>query len=932
MSDRSPRRKENNSPSHPSSLIPHPSSLLNGGIGCLISGLVCLTWMPANAQLIPDNTLGNEPSIVTPDIDINGLPSDQIDGGALREANLFHSFSEFNVGEGRGVYFSNPASVERILTRVTGSNVSQILGTLGVLGNADLFLINPNGITLGPDARLALNGSFIASTANSITFSNGWEFSATNPEAPPLLTVSVPLGLQYITNSGSIVNQSQADDVGLQVQPGRTLALVGGDISLAGGYLTAPEGRIELGSVGNNALVTLNPTAVGWELGYEGVSDFRDISLSQAAFVDTSGEGGGDIQLQGRRVTLTEDAQISSITLGSQPGGTLSVTASESVELSGDLTSLSVATEGSGQGGDLIVVTGRLIARDGGFLLADTEGEGQGGDLTVKASESVELIGVTSDGQFSSGLFAQPFETATGNGGNLTVETGRLIIRDGALIAANTLGDGKAGNITVRASESVELIGVGLNPDLASGIAAGADFGAAGDGGNLTIDTKRLVVQGGSQIQTSIDGAGNAGLLTINASESVQLSGAAPNADLQFGSSGLFASAEEGATGNPGGLIINTGQLIVEDGARISADNFGSGGSDMGENSTIGNLTINVGELTIRNGGTVRAGSFGEGPGGILVVNAVDTVEVTGTGTLGGEAIASSLFTQAQGNGNAGDLTINTGQLRVTNQGNITVGSTSDEGDAGTLTINARSVYLDNQGRLSADNKAGLGNINLNIENSLLLRHNSLISTNSQGNEPGGNITINANNLVALENSDITANAVNSEGGKVTVNLRGGIFGTEFRPQLTPESDITATSDLGAEFNGVVQINTPEVDPSSGLVALAGDLVDVESLVAKDLCAPDVAGSSFVVTGRGGLPPNPNDPLTNEVVAVEWLKPDGTTDLVTDVKDGGGGDRRVIRQAQGWRVAPDGTILLTAEAPRATPYDSGFTHPSCQAN
>jgi filamentous hemagglutinin family protein len=115
----------------------------------------------ANAQITPDNTLGAESSVVTSNVEIQGLPSDaqgqelkvlRIDGGAIRGINLFHSFQEFNIGEGGGVYFSNPQGIENILSRVTGTNHSEILGRLGVLGNANLFLINPNGIIFGAHA------------------------------------------------------------------------------------------------------------------------------------------------------------------------------------------------------------------------------------------------------------------------------------------------------------------------------------------------------------------------------------------------------------------------------------------------------------------------------------------------------------------------------------------------------------------------------------------------------------------------------------------------------------------------------------------------------------------------------------------------------------------------------------------------------------
>ena len=176
----------------------------------------------AKAQIVPDGTLGAESSVAVPD-NFNGIPIDQINGGAIRGANLFHSFSEFNVGEGNGAYFTNPEGIRNILGRVTGGNASNILGTLGVLGNANLFLINPNGIVFGPNARLDVGGSFLASTAESLVFDNGFDFSATNPQAPPLLTVNIPVGLRVRESSGSIANQSVS---GLQMQPGNTLCRI----------------------------------------------------------------------------------------------------------------------------------------------------------------------------------------------------------------------------------------------------------------------------------------------------------------------------------------------------------------------------------------------------------------------------------------------------------------------------------------------------------------------------------------------------------------------------------------------------------------------------------------------------------------------------------------------------------------------------------
>jgi filamentous hemagglutinin family protein len=141
------------------------------------------------AQVTPDNTLGAENSAVTTTT-VNGIPSDLINGGATRGQNLFHSFLNFSVLSGRGAYFSNPAGIANILSRITGSNPSNIDGTLGVLGNANLFLLNPNGIVFGPNARLDVRGSFLATTASGVQFGDQGSFNAINSTAPGVLTVN----------------------------------------------------------------------------------------------------------------------------------------------------------------------------------------------------------------------------------------------------------------------------------------------------------------------------------------------------------------------------------------------------------------------------------------------------------------------------------------------------------------------------------------------------------------------------------------------------------------------------------------------------------------------------------------------------------------------------------------------------------------------
>jgi hypothetical protein len=191
---------------------------------------------------------------------------------------------------------------------------------------------------------------------------------------------------------------------------------------------------------------------------------------------------------------------------------------------------------------------------------------------------------------------------------------------------------------------------------LASAIAAEVASEAvddAGDAGTLILESKQLIVERGAQISTAARNRGNGGDLTINVSDSIVLNGGSPLATatpLDRNRSGIFVSAEDGATGNVGNLNLKTRLLTVENGARISADNIGIGQR--------GNATLNVSQLVIRNGGEVRADSFAEGSGGTLTVNATESVDVIGTGTIGSTSVVSTLSTGATASGRAGNLTI----------------------------------------------------------------------------------------------------------------------------------------------------------------------------------------------------------------------------------------------------------------------------------
>ena len=848
--------------------------------------LFCFLASPSTtAQIVPDATLPVNSSI-TPQNNIT-----TITGGTTAGGNLFHSFEQFSVPTGGEAFFDNAPDIQNIVSRVTGSSVSNIDGLIRANGTANLFLLNPNGIIFGPKASLNIGGSFLASTASSLNFADGTQFNAPAPPTTPLLTVSVPLGLQFGSNPGVIRVQGtghsltlsspifspfkSSSSTGLQVNPGKTLAFLGGDVALEGGTLKAAGGRIELGSVTGPSLVSLTSIDKGWTLNYEGVSTFGDMHFKQRAAVDASGVGSGSIQVQGAHVTLT----------------------------------------------------------DGSVILIQNQGSQTGGSLSLKASESLEVNGASSDGMIPTSLINETVRG--GNGGDIGITTKKLIVQGGAGISTRTYSTAKGGDLTVNAPESIQVIGFSPVASSVFSLIATGTF-SSGSAGDITVNTKRLTARTGGNVGSITLGKGSGGNLTANATD-VELNGVAPTSM----PSALFAST--GNTGNAGGL------------------------------------TVNASRVTIKNGAVISSSTAAPGNSGSITINASDFVEVSGSASIppmntssivSAAIIQTSFLQQAFGlpsipSGTSGDVTINTRQLTVTDRGQVDVRN-EGPGNAGTLRVNAPSIFLGNFGRLVAATTSGKGgDIILKAQN-LQSRHNGLITATAVGSGDGGNVTINTKILVSLEDSNITAKTVQGRGGNLTIDtdalvglknsdisanaLQGQGGNIQITTQalfLSPDSQITASSDLG--IDGRVEINTPDIDLSSGLTTLPTQPVDVTGLIAQG--CPGSRGnvgtgvSEFIVTGRGGLPPyQPGEPLTTETITVnrDSLEREPlTTETITvngDSLEAGAENRSAevisnpsrstpseLVEAQGWVFNDKGEIVLTAYPTNATPYSSSST-------
>jgi filamentous hemagglutinin family protein len=460
----------------------------------------------AIGQIVPDDTLGAERSQVN-------AAGDRIEGGAQRGQNLFHSFREFNVGTGQRVYFANPATVRNIFSRVTGTNLSNIDGVLGVDGSANLFLMNPNGIVFGQNARLDVGSSFVGTTANAIGFGDrGW-FSATSPEnVSPLLTVQPSAFLfNQIATGNILVNSKTA--TGLRVSNGQNLLLLGDNVNVDGSQLNAYGGRVEIGAIAGAGAIGLNTDN---SFSFPANTPRGNVSFINGSQVDVTLDKGGNIGVTAANIdvlggsTLLAGISTGLGTAGSQAGN-LTLNALENIQLGqASLLGNDVAPDAIGNGGVLTITAGSLSIAGGSQLSARTLGQGNAGRIVIQARDRVSLEGIGADRNFPSAALSTVEQGGVGKGGNIEITTDSLSLSHGAQLASGIRGQGNAGSIVIHARDRVSLEGN-------SAISGTIEKGGVGQGGTVEITTGSLSLTNGAQLPSVVRGQGNAGDIVMHA-------------------------------------------------------------------------------------------------------------------------------------------------------------------------------------------------------------------------------------------------------------------------------------------------------------------------------------------------------------------------------------------------------------------------------
>ena len=841
-------------------------------------GVLCASGKTLLAQVTSDNTVNTQ-------VNQNGSVA-EITGGQTRGGNLFHSFQDFSIPVGNEAAFNNTNDVINIFSRVTGGNISNIDGAIRANGNANLFLINPAGIIFGEGASLDIGGSFLGSTASSILFEDG-EFSATDSDSPPLLTINVPIGLNLGDDPGTIVNRSTVEDsearpVGLEVLAGNNLSFVGGNIRFDGGNATAPGGRIELGGLATAGFISIDEEG---SINFSENAPKADIFLSNNAEVDVRSTGGGNIIVNAGNLELRENSLLrAGITADSAfndaRAGDITIDATDNLIIDRSSIINDVNQDGTGNSGNIKITTGSLKGTNGGNVDASTSGRGNAGLVNITAAEDISFDGTSSEGDRSE-VTSRVKEDGEGDARGVVISTTDLTLTNGGRIDTSTSGKGNGGLVNITATGDISFDGANSEGNR-SEVTSRVNEDGEGNSGDVTISTTNLIFTNGGRINAATKGRGNAGLVNIIATGDISFDGATLEGDR----SEVTSRVDSDGQGNAKGVNISTTNLTLTNGGRIDASTSGQGNAGFVNIIATGNMTFN------------------------------------GT-TLEGDRSGVTSRVNKDGQGNVGDIAISTTNLNLANGGRVDTASTRETGDGGSINITAtEDIILFNNSPISAQSSGQNDGGNINIDARFIIAFPKSARDAPFDTETGEEVNFAVDSLSQFSN-DILASAEQGQGGNIFINAKS-LFGIEERPLNNSTNDINASSEFS--LDGIVEINTPDINLQRELEQSEINFLTAEQAIANSCLARSSGQASFTVGGNGGVPKNPSSNYSDTNFSLTGVASlptaiEQSSSIQTNIKQ----DNQSMIPAEKMVETEDGRILLVAASQKV---ESFFCQPN----
>jgi filamentous hemagglutinin family protein len=823
-------------------------------VGCLFFFCVCFFLLKpsvASSGISTDGTIGPAANLSGPDYQITH------ELGSLSGKNLFHSFDTFSIANGESATFTGPDEIANVISRVTGGAVSSIDGLLrSEVGTADFYFINPAGVVFGENAQVDVPAAFHVSTADELRFEDGAVFSAADPVVSSL-TVAQPESFGFLSPQPEAISINGAS---MEFTPESRVSLSAGSLEITssplGNYseIYTPGGEISLTATGNQ---TGSVSFVGQsETTWSG-----NINIENGYIVTKTGEdGSGVISIQ---------------------GGDVGITTSEICEYN--------FGEYDSEGG--IWITAENLDVSGSFIVGAVYGDGNGGTVQFDIKENIALSNGTYIGNYT--------QFGDGETGDLLIESGSLTLNNAFICTESYLSDngkdGKAGSVTIRADESLEMMN---ESEIYSSTYSGASTG------DIKIKTGSLVMDDSKiETKTEFTDTGDAGQISVKAEDSIEMTGqsyivSSTGAGADAGDIGLTAgtlfmdqsyvynSTDENSTGNAGSVDIEVaGRTTVDNGGEIRSSSRGYGNS--------GNIQLNAEELFIYGNSGIKATSYGYGNAGNIGIHA-ENILLNGRSN---SDLPASISTIAGGEtGDAGHITITAeNSLQVLNGADISV-STVSQGNAGNVLITANSLLLASDSEQSASiksesvdaNSGDAGNIILEINGLLEILDGGSISsmtgsssnagqmlisadqinmagtgyisgsTFGQGN--AGTIGLDVTGLLSMEKNSGITNYVTESGNGGSISVTAGqirIGEAEITSYASEGStgdagEIAITSYQSIELvNGGVISSWTNGSGNGGTVGIKGDCLYIDNMASDDptgICADSLLGS-----GDGGV-------------------------------------------------------------------------------
>ncbi|KPA16587.1 filamentous hemagglutinin family domain-containing protein, partial [Candidatus Magnetomorum sp. HK-1] len=589
--------------------------------------------------------------------------------------------------------------------------------------NVDILELRAGGIIKsrlqqnGTNGKITINAnkSITIDSLNSINKSQIHLYSDGNSIGGSLFIES-PL---LLINQGSITaeslnNSKQAD---IRINSHKTDCYNGGNINL----IQKDEsimGKLEINASEN--------------IVFDGDNNSQNNLILSGIYILNYGSGNlyEDINITTSTIELVNGGTITvlNITEANNPGRNLTINATDKILINGNNSSSDIffSNPGKGKMQNLTLITSEIKISNGsifasnfgdkengkidikadkidlsnnGQIYIDNRGEGDGMDLQIVASESIVLSGDIDIENPLEQTGISGLSYGKGDSGDISIETNLLKIINNALIATPAYGAGNSGDVTIKAT-LIEIDNSNLD----------ADTWNDGKAGNILIDTEKLIFTNRGYISADVngnmdlwknmseqleqidiyvnsghpgEGRGIGGNITINANESIILSGS-----IKSETSGR--SISEGGYG--GKITINTPNFIIKEFGELSTSTFFNDGN-------AGNIELNIDSLSLINGGRIYAFSYGKGDAGKIEINAYERISIFGEDS---EGINSGIFCTANENGNAGRLYINSPEIDIFNNGKINL-STEKDGTGGLIDIQASKMNIYNEGKIYSE-------------------------------------------------------------------------------------------------------------------------------------------------------------------------------------------------------------------------------------